>query len=140
DPRTHAAFHLVYADRSEAGLAWVDGDILRCERLEPGLHLVTERSAHDDGPRAALIRRNWPVDRLRDSDALVGSLAALLAMHADDPFAATCIHAEAFGYGTRSSLVLVVGASWSTTRFVWAEGPPCTTPFRDQDALIAAFR
>src|SRR5262249_44693381 len=55
DPRAHGPFHLVYADRSAAFLAWIDGDALRREPLARGLHVVTERAAHAEGPRAELI-------------------------------------------------------------------------------------
>jgi hypothetical protein len=100
DPRAYNPFHLLYADRVSAHLTWTDGISLHRADLGPGLHVVTERSfGAGDDRRGAFVRRAW--DDLR-GDLSPASLGALLGRHADDPFAATCVHADAFGYGTRS--------------------------------------
>jgi uncharacterized protein with NRDE domain len=131
DPTQYNGFHLVYADRASAHLTWSDGEALHRSELAPGLHVVTERSfGAGDARRADLVRDLWPADG--DSAAL----ASMLGRHAEDPFAATCVHADAFGYGTRSSMVLHLGRTWDDTSFLWAEGRPCVTPFADQQALL----
>jgi hypothetical protein len=137
DPAAHNPFHLLYADRASAHLTWSDGHALHRADLAPGLFVVTERS-FGAGPddRGALVRRLH--DELR-GDLSPGALGALLSRHADDPFAATCVHADAFGYGTRSSMILTLGESWSRTRMLWAEGRPCVTPYVEQAELIAAL-
>jgi uncharacterized protein with NRDE domain len=134
DPLAYNPFHLLYADRESAHLTWSDGTVLHRSDLAPGLHVVTERSfgaANDE--RGALVRKLW--EDLRGDLAPAG-LAALLSRHAEDPFAATCVHADAFGYGTRSSLILALGRTWESTRMLWAEGRPCVTPYVDQAALL----
>jgi hypothetical protein len=134
DPRAYNPFHLFYADRASAHLTWSDGAELHRADLAPGLHVITERSfGAGDDRRAALVRRRW--GELR-GDLSPGALAALLARHEEDPLSGTCVHADAFGYGTRSSLILTLGASWAGTRFSWAEGKPCVTPFVDQAGLL----
>jgi uncharacterized protein with NRDE domain len=135
DPRAYNPFHLLYADRVSAHLTWSDGAALHRADLAPGLHVVTERSfGAGDDRRGALARRCW--EGLR-GDLSPAALGSLLARHAEDPFEATCVHADAAGYGTRSSLILTLGARWEETRFLWAEGRPCVTPFVDQAALLA---
>ncbi len=137
DPRAYNPFHLLYADRVSAHLTWSDGERLHRADLAPGVHVVTERSfgAADDR-RGELARRRW--EDLR-GDLSPAALGALLSRHDADPFAATCVHQDAVGYGTRLSLILTLGARWADTRFLWAEGRPCVTPFVPQTALVAAL-
>jgi hypothetical protein len=138
DPRAYNPFHLLYADRASAHLTWSDGHALHRADLAPGLHVVTERSfGAGDEARAALVRRRWEA---LGGDLRPETLGPLLAEHADDPFAATCVHADAFGYGTRSSAILLLGETWRETRLFWAEGRPCVTPFVAEDALVRALR
>ncbi len=135
DPRAHNPFHLVYADRASAHLTWSDGEALHREDLGPGLHVVTERSfGGGDGARVDRIRGAWT-----RGDLPADALEAMVAEHAEDTFGAVCVHADAFGYGTRSSMILELGETWETTRMLWAEGKPCVTPFVDQAALVAAL-
>lgn len=133
DPAAYNPFHLLYADRASAHLTWSDGAALHRADLGPGLHVVTERSfGAGDAARADLVRRRW--EALGDPSS--EGLQALLAEHAGDPFAATCVHADAFGYGTRSSMILRLADTWAETRLAWAEGKPCRTPFVPQDDLL----
>jgi uncharacterized protein with NRDE domain len=137
DPRAYNPFHLLYADRVSAHLTWSDGAALHRSDLAPGVHVVTERSfGAGDDRRGALARQLW---RELHGDLSPAALGALLARHAEDPFAATCVHADAFGYGTRSSLILTLGMRWADTHFLWAEGRPCVTPFVEQTALVSAL-
>jgi hypothetical protein len=51
--------------------------------------------------------------------------------HVDrDPLASTCVHVAARRYGTRSSLLLEVSSVAGRNRWLWAEGPPCTTEYK----------
>lgn len=133
DPADYNPFHLLYADRRTAHLTWSDGQALHREGLGPGVHVVTERS-FGAGPtvRADRVRARW---------AELGAftpeeIGRVLAEHDADPFAAACVHADAFGYGTRSSAILLLGESWSDTHLWWAEGRPCVTPFVEQTSLL----
>jgi uncharacterized protein with NRDE domain len=129
------AFHLFYADQSAACVTWSDGERLRQAELVPGLHIVTERSlGGDDHARTELIRARW--QQINLNTAGEEDLAALLRLHAPEPIGGTCIHAPAFNYGTRSSAILFLGDSIAASRFLWAEGNPCTTAYAPQTALI----
>jgi hypothetical protein len=140
-PRQYNAFHLLYADRSRMFVTWSDGERLHREELRPGLHVITERSlGGDDHARTELILAR--AEPLLSAEPPRGdALAALMGQHrAGDRAGSVCVHDEAFGYGTRSSLLLWLGRSWADTRLSWAEGPPCTAPFVDQAPLVAALR
>ena len=68
-------------------------------------------------------------------------LRSLITFHGppDAPLDGGCVHAEAFGYGTRSSFELVVDAA-GTPSAIWTEGPPCTSAAEDLSELLLALR
>ncbi len=127
--RDYNAFHLLYTDGWGAYVTWSDGETLKQEALGDGLHVVTERSlGADDMGRTELVRSRlaqlpkWP-----DHE----QLQALLRIHRPDaPPAGTCVHLDEWGYGSRSSMVLLDGQLW------WAEGPPCVTPYVERSELL----
>ncbi len=140
-PTMHNPFHLIVADRSSAHLVWNDGTTHHAKVLPPGIHVVTERSFG-----AAPTRR---IERLQqrlagwDGRARPPTLAewtALLGEHDEAPLEGVCLHAEALGYGTRSSTVLELADGDGTDRLLHADGPPCRTAFVDfADALAALW-
>ena len=141
DPRGFNAFHLFYADASgAAGVTWSDGERLSQQRLQPGVHAITERSfgaARVD--RASRIVSLWPPP-LRDGAPDVEALEAMLARHDErDPLSSLCLHLPEFNYGTRSSAVLLLSSTLSSSRFFWAEGSPCRNPYVDQGPLVRAL-
>ncbi len=109
--------------------------------LGRGVHMITERSfgAGDDARRTARIRAAWrrlaagPTPASAPPTLDLERLAQFLTEHDDaDPLAATCIHLPGFRYGTRSGTALAIAAdrgAGAHSRMLWAEGPPCTTPF-----------
>jgi len=134
------AFHLLYADRAKAFVTWSDGTRIQQQELEPGLHIITERSlGGDDHARTELIQKYAEPLRRRQEPS-VEELQTMLGQHAADAFGSTCVHMPDFGYGTRSSMLLWMGRSLVSTKMAWAEGPPCTTPFVSQAALLTALR
>ncbi len=132
DPRRYNPFHLLYADRDGAFVTAFDGEAVHRQVLAPGLHVVTERSlGGDDRGRELRVRRR--LGPLFAGEALpsLESLAPALAEHVPgDPIASTCVHVPELGYGTRSSLLLEVRAG-KPARWLWAEGPPCTTAYEE---------
>ena len=137
----HNGFHLVYADARDVLATVSNGTHLAQLTLGHGIHALTERSfgAGDDGPRLARIRAAWsrlapPSAGASDRTELdLGRLSQLLTEHDDhDLLAATCIHVPGIRYGTRSGAAIAIAAGGSRAggmRMLWAEGPPCTTPF-----------
>lgn len=134
DPAAYNPFHLLYADRRTAHLTWSDGQVLHRRDLAPGLHVITERSfGAGDETRAALVRRLWAA---QGGELHPEAIGRLLAEHAEDPFSATCVHVDVFGYGTRSSAMLFLREAWDESRFFWTEGRPCVTPFVERRDLL----
>jgi len=137
---TYNPFHLLYADgQGRAGLTWNDGRLVQQRWLEPGLHVLTERSlgAGDDGTRVA--RARAALDGARQPVPFE-AWAELLRVHAaPDPRAGTCLHVPAFGYGTRSSFVLRLGPDPAHALCAWTEGPPCTSPWVDGTKELRAM-
>ena len=129
------AFHLLYADAQNAFVTWSDGERLTQSTLEPGVHIVTERSlGGDDRSRTAFITSHWPATLTPES------LEHLLSLtRPDDPLGGVCVEAPAFNYGTRSSAVLFVGQPLTTTRFLFADGRPDQTPFADVSRLVRSI-
>jgi hypothetical protein len=125
----HNGFHLVYADLREAFVTWSDGSRIQQLPLLPNeLHLVTERSfGAGEGQREREARAAF-TDLAPD----VHAWRKPMTTHADEPLESACVHAEAFGYGTRSSLQLVLHSR--TARLSWTDGHPCTNPPRDLSA------
>jgi uncharacterized protein with NRDE domain len=133
DPARYNGFHLVYADAHDVLATVSDGHVLAQLTLGAGLSVVTERSfgADDDARRLAKIQTAWT--RLMAGGFDPASATKLLTEHDDaDPLAATCIHFDELRYGTRSSMVLAVREA-DSPQMLWAEGPPCTTPFTEVD-------
>ncbi len=139
-PERFNAFHLLYADAKHAFVTWSNGQTLQQQVLEPGLHVVTERSlGGDDKSRTELIRQKWPV--LPRQDGVVTSEAAqgLLATHGQNPGEGVCMHVPAYNFGTRSALVLYGAQQPVASRWWWAAGSPCTTPFHEHPELPASL-
>ncbi len=130
DPGQHAPFHLVVASSRDARLVWNDGQRHHHEILDPGMHVVSERSrgAAPTG-RDGLLRRRLDAGFGAQEPSLE-AWRALLSEHADDPFEGPCVHADGRGYGTRCSSVVRFGSD-GDVRFFHADGRPCVTPYED---------
>lgn len=132
------AFHLFYADRRGAYVTWSDGQALAQEQLAPGLHIITERSlGGDDRARTEMIRARWA--QMGGAVPSEEKLAELLRIHSEDPVGGTCIHVPELNYGTRSSMILFLGEALASTRFLWAEGHPCTSDYTSQEPLVQSL-
>lgn len=128
-------FHLLYADAEAAFVTWSDGAQRRQYEVAPGLHVVTERSlGADDRGRTELLERLFHAEAGKGPPSCE-AMRALLAVHGPEgePLAGSCVHADAMGYGTRSSFIYVGGAR---PRACWAEGHPCDAPFADLTAEL----
>lgn len=135
DPLRFNSFHLLYADQANAFVSWSDGSTLRQYTLEPGLHIVTERSlGGDDHARVELIRERWPAVPTKES------LTALLGTRrTEDTLGGICVDAPAFNYGTRSASVLFLREPVQRSDWYWADGSPDVTPFVARPDLLAAL-
>ncbi|GIW72848.1 MAG: hypothetical protein KatS3mg102_2390 [Planctomycetota bacterium] len=137
----HNGFCLLVADATQAWLVAGDGrEQVQVQRLEPGWHVVTERSRDAGAPQA---RQRLLAERLsplaaRGPDEAVRSLRALLAEHGAGGLDGVCVHAPGLDYGTRSASVLRLGSGRTAAPPCWwhAEGPPCCTRWRDLSPLL----
>lgn len=137
DPRAINPFHLVIADRHEAFVVWSDGAVVHRERLEPGIHVVTERSyGAADPSRERALKARLEAFASRPAPPSVDEWRAELSQHGTDPFSGTCVHADALGYGTRASTYVRLGDAPADLQVRHADGRPCTTPWRDLSPLV----
>jgi uncharacterized protein with NRDE domain len=130
----HNGFHLVYADARDVLATASNGTHITQLTLGKGIHAITERSfgAGDDAPRRRRIDAAW--SRLVTSPLDLPRLSRLLTEHDDtDLLAATCIHVPGLRYGTRSGTAIALADAPARSGMLWAEGPPCTTPFATVD-------
>jgi len=128
DPLLYNAFHLLYVDQSDVFVTWCDGKVVHQATLGAGVNVVTERSlgGSDEGRTEAILARMGELGPSADLE----SLEAIMRRHGDPPINGTCVHLPEFGYGTRSSMSLVVDdRGRPTMRF--ADGNPCVTPYHD---------
>jgi uncharacterized protein with NRDE domain len=99
------------------------------QRLDPGVHVITEQDPDDPAdPKALRIlgQARAALAASADGPELVSRWAELLRSHeAADGGSPACVHAEQ--HGTVSSATVLVGPDG--VRYEHAEGPPCVTPF-----------
>lgn len=132
-------FHLLVADASGGFLLVNKGDSNEIRQLEPGMHVLSERSFGAMQPsRDAEIRRLFhelPQDRLSPE-----SIQHALGAHQEDPWMSACIHQRDWpGYGTRSSSLIALPEDGAPGILHNAEGPPCETTFEDLSPLLREF-
>jgi uncharacterized protein with NRDE domain len=133
DALRYNPFHLLYADRDAAFVTWFDGIAMHQEPLSRGLAVVTERSlGGDDHGREERVRRQLAPLLARGTAPALEDLAPTMRDHVDgNPLASTCVHVPALGYGTRSSVLLEVSSEAGRSRWLWADGPPCTAEYEE---------
>jgi len=137
-PSRYNGFHLVFADAREAGVAICDGERLEVRTLAPGdAHLVTERSygAGEGVREAEVLREVAPL--LLHPEVTAAMLRPPMQRHGPSPLEGACVHADEFGYGTRSSIQLVLRSSGPD--LLWTQGHPCTEPPTDLSPAAAAL-
>ena len=121
-------FHLVYADLLDAFVTVGDGDRLEHRVLAPvTLHLITERSfGAGEGERERTVTAGFaPLLRA----PTLASWREPMIRHAAEPIESACVHADSLGYGTRSSLQLLLRPGGAEA--LWTEGHPCVNAARD---------
>jgi hypothetical protein len=128
----HNGFHLVYADLRDAFVTWGDGYSLRHFALSPAqVHVITERSfGAGEGARERSVAQAFA-----GLEPDVALWRVPMTVHAPEPLESACVHADAVGYGTRSSFQLMLRPTGAQA--LWTDGHPCTEPARDISALAA---
>ena len=150
DPRAYADMNLVWGSAAGVRLAYVrHAGTKEIIDLPRGIHVLTNdrlaspefpRAAHFEAAVAPHVRAPWPELVLHLERALGDhsrfEIAAPPHLPADiaRELTATCIHTSL--YGTRSATIVALEPG-RVVHYLHADGPPCTTPFVDQAALLA---
>lgn len=139
-------FNLFVADRERA-FAFTYRD--RPRRVDPadGSGVFVIGNVDPTGPATRKIerlRKGAEQAATASAERVLEVLARVCRSHSDDsPFDSVCVHAGE--YGTRSSTLLRLGTelpgfaspeSDSKSAFLFAEGAPCTTEYRDLSPLL----
>jgi len=163
DGREYNEFNLVYGDATRLYCAYArrDARALRIAPVPAGAHVLANdeldtptlpkaRRAQREAMRLAAAAAETPHG---DDERIFAALSGLLASHERAPLDAVqepplgsgmsralaqeldalCVHAP--GYGTRSATLLSL-APGRVAHYLFALGPPCTTPFHDHTALL----
>ena len=124
-------------------------------RLSTGIHVLENRPLDARSAKVSMIRRGLIPAATWLGSELSGEFQSLLGSHeipasdgleltgGNDPrplqLSATCVHTG--DYGTRSATLIVIpAASDALPRVCYADGPPCTTPLKDESQLWSAER
>ena len=128
-------FHLVYADLRDAFVTVGTGSRIVQHALAAGdLHVVTERSyGAGEALREVTVRAAF--EKLPTE---VRAWREPMTAHAELPLESACVHADAAGYGTRSSLQLLLRQE--SAQGLWTEGHPCTNAPQDLLPLLSTLR
>jgi uncharacterized protein with NRDE domain len=139
-PGAYNPFNLLLADGREAfALVYDEGP--RLLELAPGAHVIGNADPDDRAvPKLAdLIQR---ADEAARSPApqILPALGRLCRSHdgGEGPLGPPCVHTPT--YGTRSSTLLCLGEDARADVWRFADGPPCTTRYRDFTPLLTALR
>jgi len=133
-PADYNGFHLVVMDAKAAAVIWHDGEKVITRGLSPGVHIFTERSLADaEVPRELMVRGRGLLP-----EDLTG-LTELLSVHQENLADGTCLHGDAVGYGTRSSMIVRLAADWSLRDAFYKEGHPCESGFESISELFRAL-
>jgi uncharacterized protein with NRDE domain len=132
----YEGFNLVVADANAALYYEWDG-ALDFTQFDPGVHVVVNVGAdgryvipsfrQDAGERVADSADRLSTDLAPEPGETATSWHDRAAERLADHEYGVCVHGD--GFGTRSSSLIAVGPQG--TRYRFADGPPCETPYRD---------
>jgi uncharacterized protein with NRDE domain len=154
----HNPFNCFVAD-SEQAFTCVYDESPRVRELEPGVHVIGNGEPNDRGHSkiGRILGRAEQAARV-PRDGVLDALAEICREHeaSEDPRGDTCVHLGGYGYGTRSSVLLMLADSepaqelrdvrraaearhagfGPASRFLSAEGAPCVAPYLDFTSLL----
>ena len=134
-PDLYNPFNLFVADAREA-FAVVYERTPRRVALEPGVHVIGNVDPNAcEVAKVARTRARAQAVAHGPQERIAEGLAAICRSHdaSGDPLTSVCVHRGE--YGTRSSTLLRLGGARGLLHH--ADGPPCTTAYRDFSSLLA---
>ena len=111
-------------------------------QLAPGAHVIGNVAPTERIPKLARIARAARLAGRAPSDSVLDELANVCRGHEGASTEAACVHAPGAGpgYGTRSSILLKIGAAGivndSRSELRYADGAPCKTRYEDFTPLL----
>ena len=114
------------------------------ERIElaPGTHVIGNVAPGERPPKLARIDEAAHLAARAPADSVLDELANICRGHDGGTIEAACVHAahRDLRYGTRSSILLKIGAAGLTddsrSELRYADGPPCETRYEDFTPLL----
>jgi len=153
----HNPFNLVYGDAAGLRVAYGRDDGLRTAPVPAGVHVLPNDVLDSPvfAPKVNGLRRRVAPVAASTWPTLAAELGAALSDHALPPLdavpepppgapfdrallqrlGAVCIHTPL--YGTRSATLIAL-APGGVARYLFAEGPPCSTAFTDVTGVLSA--
>ena len=128
-PSVHNPFHLVVADLSSAHLVWNDGETLSRHRLQPGLHVLTERSLGAAPSKRLELLPKLVRPLARATPPTLETWRRVLSQRSEPPIEGINVLDRDRNYGTRSSSVVQLSDDPQELGFFHAGGPPDETPY-----------
>jgi uncharacterized protein with NRDE domain len=129
-------FNLFVADAEGAYVASYEDEV-KVRALEPGAHVIGNADPDDAGvPKVARLLGEARAAADLGAGEVLEFLGDVCGSHhgTPRPLDETCIHTPA--YGTRSSALLALGTTGAHDDLRFAEGPPCSVPYRDFTHLL----
>jgi len=151
--RAYNPFNAVVAD-GERAFALVYEDAPALQEFAPGPHVVGNADPDArDVPKVARVQRHAERAGAAARETVLDELAEVCREHGEGAPSLddTCVHLGVdaardgaargareipTGYGTRSSMLLLVADEPGESRLRWADGPPCRHPYRDSTPLL----
>lgn len=130
------SFNFFIADAQDAFVITYD-DRAEFHELSAGAHMVGNAEPDDQRePKVARLLERAEKAVKCGRGGVLEDLSSVCREHdsGDGPLADTCVHTSI--YGTRSSCLYLQGANRSEDHFYYADGAPCTHPYRDFTALL----
>jgi uncharacterized protein with NRDE domain len=127
------SFNLLIADQQEAVWIAYDGSP-KIHRLEPGIHILANGDLNDlETVRIRRARRLLQRNVDIQLHTLLSHLEQVCMDHESgvDARQTICLHRPTENYGTVSSTIIALTPDFCDSVYRYAEGPPCSTPYKD---------
>jgi uncharacterized protein with NRDE domain len=134
--RAYNPFNCLVADAERAFLVTYR-DAPRARELEAGAHVIGNVDPQiEEAPKVMRIQQGARRAAALPRERVLDELAALCREHGTGGggLGDTCVHLG--GYGTRSSTLLMLADSNRDSRFLFADGPPCSSDYEDYTSLL----
>ncbi|GAG17502.1 unnamed protein product [marine sediment metagenome] len=109
-------------------------------QLAPGAHVIGNLAPSEWAPKLARIHDAARLAAAVPADSVLDELADVCRGHDGESTEAACVHVPAARYGTRSSILLKIGAAGiaddSRSELRYADGAPCKTRYEDFTPLL----